>query len=237
MDKQIKRALAQHFTPPPPSEKNSFLATLPREGAPYTQVLLAQVAFIRRRIWFGFVACILLALAMTQMATMPERLIANLSALVPLLSLCTISELYRSLAYQMDELELSCRYNLSHILLMRLTILGTANFAVLGLLLLLTGGSGFGLLRNLIYLAVPALLSTNGSLLLLTQLKTRDTLYPCAAVSGGVSLLVLFAQTDTLFSISYVGFWALAFALLVALTAQNLIKLRANMEEYQWNFA
>ncbi len=237
MTSKQKRALAQHFTPPPPTRKEDFLAALPRESTTYGQVFLAQVGYVRKWIWALYLVCMALGLLVAHRAAEPTLLVSSLSAIVPLLSLCTVSELYRSVAHRMDELELSCRYNLTRILLMRLSILSMVNFLVLLFFLLLAGQSQFGLVRNLLYLGVPALLSMNGSLLLLSRLNTRDTLYPCAAVSTGVSLLTFIADKEVVFSMAHLGFWAMGFALLLAIMVQNLLKLKTNMEELQWNFA
>jgi len=175
----------------------------------------------------------------TSYVEVPVHIITGLSALLPLFSLCTVTEIYKSTAYKMDEIELTCKYNLSRITLMRLWILGTVSFTVLLLCVIFARKSDFGLFRNLIYLGAPYLVSSYLSLVAIAKFKSRETIYVCSAVSGGVSLLLLMANNSYpfIYFTRFTGYWVIAFFILVGLMARRLIQFKNAQEELQWNLS
>lgn len=237
MDRKLKEALAGTFTPPPPQNKERFIQTIHDPKAGFIQLLLSQIGFIRKRVWIGFALLLVSAFTITNFAQLPGAVVSSLSAMLPLYSLLAITEIHKSAAHNMAEMELACKYNLLKVTLMRLCILGLAGFVILLVYVALTTGNDYGAFRNLIYLSVPYLISTNLSLVVIAKCKSNETSYMCSAVSLGVSvsIIVLNGSRAFIYSANYTFAWAISFAVLIILFGVNLIKFKTSQEELQWN--
>lgn len=237
MDRKLKSALKQSFTPPQTQQRDKFISVISYPKATFKEVLLSQIGFIRKRIWIAFFVCVSFAFLYTNYTDIPISIITGLSALLPLFSLCTITEIYKSTAYNMDEMELACKYNLSKITLMRLGILGAVSFVILLLYVVFAKKSEFGAFRNLIYLGAPYLLSSYLSLVTISIFKNKETIYVCSAISGGVSILVLMANSryTFIYYTNFKGYWIISFIVLVGLMTCSLIRFKNSQEELQWN--
>lgn len=239
MDKKLKQALKQNFIPPSPQKKDDFLSYLTYPKATFSEVLFSQIGFIRKRVWFAFTLLLVLAFTSTNYLPLDENIVSIISAMLPIFSLVAITEIYKSTAYNMTEMEIACKYDLSKITLMRLSILGTVGIILLFVYVLTVSNNDLGLIRNIVYLAVPYLLSTNISLVVISKLKSKDTGYVCNAVCLGVSAGVMVLQNacNFIYSLDYVAIWTISFILLIALLGVNLVIFRKSQEELQWNLA
>lgn len=237
MDKRLKSALKQSFAPPPAQHKKTFLNSMADPKASFWEVLISQIAFIRKRVWLLFALCVCSAYCYTIYADVPENIVMGVSAILPLFSLCTITEIYKSTAYNMEETELACKYHLPKITLMRIGILGIVSFAMLILFIIIIGKSNFGLFRNTIYLSAPYLLSSYLSLLVISKWRSKETIYICAVTSGAISLIFLAAHNRLYFiySADFTFLWVVAFSLLSVLLFYTLIGFTKSQEELQWN--
>lgn len=237
MDRKIKSALKQSFTPPPSRHRTEFINSISYPKASFKEVLLSQVGFIRKRVWLSFFICIIFAYFYTNYMEIPIKIITGLSALLPLFSLITISEIYKSTAYNMDEMELACKYDLSKIALMRLSILGIVSFIILVTLVILAGKSDFGAVRNLIYLGVPYLVSTNISLAVIEKIKSKETIYVCSAVSGIMSIFMIMANSryTFIYNTDFIMIWGITLIAMIGLMIISLIRFKNSQEELQWN--
>lgn len=237
MNKKLKQGLMQSFTPPPPQYKEQFASSISYPKASFCEVAISQIGFIRKRVWLSFVLSVCFAFCYTQFVNMPENIIAGVSAILPLFSLCTIAEVYKSTAYNMEETELACKYNLPKITLMRLGILGTVNFIVLVLFVIIVEKNDFGMLRNTIYISVPYLLSSYLSLFIITKFHLKETIYICAAISGAISVLMMLVGSSYkfIYNTEFTAIWLTMFTLLIGLLSYNLIKFTKSQEELQWN--
>lgn len=237
MDRKLREALGQTFTPPPPQSKDSFIHTINYPKASFTEVFLSQIGFIRKRVWIGFALLLVSAFTITNYAQLSSEVVSILSAMLPVFSLLAITEIYKSTAHNMAEMELACKYNLLKITLMRLSILGLAGFIILLVYVSLANGNDYGAFRNLIYLSVPYLISTNLSLVAISKFKSKETSYVCSAVSLGVSasIIALTSSYEFIYRVNYTFVWAISFAFLLILLGVNLVKFKTSQEELQWN--
>lgn len=237
MDRKLKAALKQSFSPPPAKRCASFTDSISCPRARFSQVFTAQIWYIRKRVWFLFVLGVCLAVCYTAYAHVPEHIIIGVSAILPFFSLCTITELYRSTAYNMAESELACRYNLPRITLMRLGILGTASIALLILFIVIAKKSDFGLLRNTVYIGVPYLISVYLSLLIISKFQSKETFYVCAAVNAGLSIFMIFTVRSFkyIYNADFTFIWVITFAMLAGLVLYSLNRFTQSQEELQWN--
>lgn len=165
-------------------------------------------------------------------------MVGLISSTLPFISLISISEIVRSITYNMVELEMSCKHNFLEIFLIRSGILGLANFIILiGILVLFIGKTNFGLFRLGLYLITPFLLCTYGSLFVINRLKSREITYICGIVTAFVSLLnaLLTIQINEIYTERYWGFWLVSFVMIVGLSSKEVSKLIKKMEELYWN--
>lgn len=237
MNKKLKQALKQNYTPPPTQHKEQFLNNFLYPKETIGELLASQIGFIRKRVWLLFMLSICFAFFYTKFASVPENIVVGVSAILPMFSLCLVSEIYKSTASNMEELELACKCNLLKITLIRIGILGTVSFAALLILVIIVGNNHYGLLRNTLYIGVPYLLSSYLSLLVVLKLRSNDTAYICAAISGVVSVLMASSNNMCRF-IHYADFtfiWLTLFVLLIYLLFYSLIQFIKSQEELQWN--
>lgn len=237
MDKKLKTALKQSFTPPPTQRKTQFTNSISCPKARFREVVISQILFIRKRVWLLFMISTCFAFFYTEFANIPENIVAVVSAILPFISLCTAMEIYKSAACNMEEMELACKYNLTKIMLMRLGVLGTVSFIMLALFVLIVGKSDFGMFRNIVYITVPYLLSSYLSLSIISKLRSKETIYVCAGTSGVISVLILLAGSSYkfIYHLDFMATWVALFTILVGLLSYSLIRFTKSQEELQWN--
>ncbi len=235
MDKQLKLLLKTSFAlqEPKDSEIEKFVNSISYPKARFRQVLFSQIGYIRKRVWLLFALCVCFAFFYAEFLGVPENIVSGVSAILPFISLCIITEVYKSTAHNMEEVELSCKHNLPKIILMRLGILGAVSFAVLALLIAIVGKNDYGTLRNTVYIAVPYLLTSYISLLIVSNFRTKETLYICAAVSGAISIFALIANTNYkfIYNANLTFAWVICFAMLNGLLFFSLVKFTKLQEE------
>lgn len=242
MNKELKNALRSAFEPPKPVSKQSFLSSLCFPKTTYKDFLISQVAYIRKRVWVLSVLLPIFAAVFIWQTDFPPirniNLVWSIAATLPFLALLTASELSRSAFYQMDELEMSCRYSLSQVVLSRAVILGISDIIVFSILLaLMRDNVSFNLLQLSLYLAVPYLATCGICLLILNRIHGRESLYYCGAVSCFISLAdsLLSTTTKWLYTDSALKGWVLLMIVCIVLAASQMKKLIHRTEEVIWN--
>lgn len=237
MDKKVKTLLKQSFIPPPAQHKKRFINSIAYPKAGFLEVMVSQTLFIRKRIWLSFMLSVCFAFLYTHYMSVPVGIVGGVSAILPLLTLCTVAEICKSTACNMEEMELACKYNLAKITLMRMGVLGTVSFIILVLLVLMAGKSDFGLFRNIIYISVPYLLSSYLSLTVISKFRSKETIYVCAAISGAISTLMVLASMDYqfIYHMDFAPIWIAIFIVLACLLSYSIIRLPKLQEEIQWN--
>lgn len=239
MDKQLKTLLKQSFTTPLTQHKEQFINSISYPKASFREAVISQISFIRKRIWLSFLIGVFFAFFYTQFMNVPENIVAGVSAILPLFSLCMVAEIYKSTSHNMEEIELACKYNLTKIMLMRIGILGTVSFIMLVLLVLTVGKSDFGTFRNIIYLSVPYLLSSYLSLFIISKIRSKETIYICAAISGAVSISMMIASSSYpfIYNTDFIFIWVTLFILLIGLLFYSLTRFTKLQEELKWNLS
>lgn len=237
MDKKRIKALKQNFVPPIPQHKDKFLQHFSYPKASFKEVILSQISFIRKRTWVLFMISVCVVFIYTRFTNVPEKMVAGVSAILPILSLIVIIEINKSSTYNMEEMELGCKYNLAKIILMRLIILATASFLILIICVLGVMKSDFGLFRNIMYMSVPYLLSSYLNLLIISKYRSKETIYMCATLCGAVSLFVMLASVryPFIYQNDFTYIWGSLFISLISLFFYRLIKFIKLQEEIQWN--
>jgi hypothetical protein len=241
MNRKLKKCLRQAFDAPPLNEKrkNEFLlsANFPKTAG--VNFLLAQIRYIRKRVWITSLLAVIpvLIFLSPRITENGPRFVWMISSLLPFIALAGITEIARSVSYNMAELEMSCQYSFSAVVLARLGILGGADtilFAVMTLLLHMIGN--VEILRLGVYLFVPFLLTCALSLFAFNRLRSKESVYICGCISGFVS------TANALVSSQYaifenMTFWYVSFFILLIWTAGEIIKLIKRTGENQWNLS
>lgn len=241
MNKKLKSGLFEAFDPPAPLSKELFLKSFNYPKTRPIDFIISQAGYIRKRIWICSSAIFLIALAflyLTEDTGMISYRLGAVSSLLPFAVLLTITELARSASCRMNELEMSTRYSLNHIVLCRLCVLGAVNLLLLLLIAFcLSSRLEFGFVRAGIYLLVPYLLAGASSLAACRLLKGREALY----CSSTISILLCFflnisARTCRNIYETYSFYiWIVLFVFLSITVALQIYRLTKNSEEFVWN--
>ncbi|WP_018212745.1 hypothetical protein [Desulfitobacterium hafniense] len=244
MNRKLKKALPAAFQAPPPRGRETFLKQLPYPKITHQEFLLDQLRYIRKRIW----AASALLVGLGWMVAFPWAALPawnpdgtalwSLSAALPFLAMITMTEIHRSAAYRMAELEGSCRFSLPQIVIARMSILGVVNFLVLLLVLMFINQvSAYSLLQTIPYTMVPYLMVCALCLWLLNRIPGSEGIYACAAAAGLVSLISFLCETmaQPLYSPAFLKGWLTLWAGCLVLVGCQLHQLVKQLEAKQWN--
>lgn len=234
-----KKELRQAFEPPAPRRKKEFLNTCQNLRRPRISIwkfVFSQIGYIHKRVFLVSIFIFILSLAGTSL--FPVHILWTVSALMPLSALIFLAEGGRSEYYQMTELEMATCFSLRSVILARLTILGTGNLLLLGLLLpLVVQSSRFSCLQAGLYIAAPFLLTTCTGLQIVRRIRRPEALSLCAGISVFISFSVLFSHIrfPQIYKAEQLIWWMAAALLLCAGTAKQYAIIINETEDLTWN--
>ena len=162
------------------------------------------------------------------------------SSLVPFLAMEVVTESGKSGACGMEELEKSARFSLKSVVMARFLILGIFNLGIMFFLSCICREAvNMPLMRSVVYLFVPYLLTAFISLRIVRQFRSREGMYGCivTAVLVGVCNLVIHRISANIHLSGEYVCWGIAAALLALLTGVELYKMLKETEEYRWNLS
>lgn len=241
MNKNLKKAIKNAYTMPKPTKKDEFLKTLDYPKTNYKSFFVYQISYIRKRVFIISTALmlgILVCLYCSNLFLDNLKTIWVISSALPFIALLSFVEISRSASYNMVELEKSCKYNLSDILLSKMCILGIFNFILFTLLILtIQDKTTYSIFRLILYVFAPFLLTCMLSLITLNFIKGKDSTYICGVISCFVSIIN--SITINLYKVAYedryVYLWfimCISFILVIIFLINIFIK---KMEELNWN--
>ena len=245
MNKKLKDDLRAAFDAPTPKRKSEFLLSVNFPKTSRYDFLLAQIGYIRKRVWIVTLLAVVPALILlwSQVTENALGFVWVVSSLFPFAALVGMTEIARSVSHNMAELETSCKYSFSSVVLARLGILGCANMIVFVIIIMSFRLAGnIGVLRLGVYLLVPFLLTCSLSLFVFNRLQARESIYICGGIACGVSILNAFLSNSyqIVFSGEFMMLWMIAFIVLLIYTASEMIKLVLRflrLEENQWSLS
>lgn len=238
MNKELKKTIKQAFEAPIPTGKEQFLKDLKYPKRTYQSFLASQIFYIRKRVWiisFLVVVCETVLLSIHPNTNWSNALWRDwaLYAFIPFFALVIVTEIYRSGAYQMGELESTLRFDLKEIIVARLIILGGTSFVVFSFLIIMCMQILVSkVLFVLVYIMVPYFVVCGLSLLILNKRSNVEGIYGCAAVSCLVSLI---GTMPALYQDIYLMGWIIVFISSIVLIIGQLRKLVRRTEEQTWN--
>lgn len=240
MNRKLKNALQSTFEAPNPMNKEKFLRELNYPKTTYKEFFISQISYIRKRVWCF---CILLVAGVFTINKCMNneillfnntKLIWSISAIFPFLALLSVTELFRSLFYNIEELEMSCRYRLLDVVIAKATILGIGNFTVfIAILYVVDGSCGYGLLRTSLYLILPYLMTCFGSILVLKHVRGRESLYYCGLVACFVSVMDAMGAVSKqiIYNENFIGVWSVLCVTFLILIFAQMSGFVMRMEE------
>lgn len=236
MNRRLHKQLKMAFQAPSPTHKKEFIRQLPYPKASLIETLISQVGYIRKQFWLLSILLLGCLLALLGLTDYDYETMMLLSAGMPLFTLMSIVEMSRSSSFNMDELEMSCKYNLTKVTLIRLSAMGSFYFFIFLVLAATLGRlTEYSFLRAMVYIMTPFLLSSNVSMWIINHLKIKDTIYLCGGVTGFISIAV-FAFTGkqrVIYEGNYVIIWASLCLVLILCLVVEIRKYMKRSEEMQ----
>ncbi len=239
-DKEVKRLLRQAYQTTDTAEKRDFVRRYARRDLSVRDLLLVQARYLRvRSVLLGVLGyALLLTLAVLGSLRTKTDCLWMVSALMPLLALMTVAAVGRSERYHMNELEQSTRFSLRLVLLSRLLLAGGASLLLfLPAVPVLRVLFGVGILRSVVLLGCPYMLTAWCCMVLIRRWHSQDNLYACAAIAAVVAVLPLALQIldDSLRSGGGTLRFGVLLCALTALTLRESIRYVRESEEFVWN--
>lgn len=238
MDRKLRQALKSAFDAPKAARKVDFLNSLPYPKATNLEFFLSQIGYIRKRFWCLSVLLLIGMAALSLTFKQGKEIVGEISAVLPLLTLIGITEINKSVSFRMTELEMSCKYNLADITLIRLCVIGAFHFIILLFaMLLFKDKSQYGMFRYGLYLVTPFLLSSYLAFWVTNHIKSKDTLYICSGVTAFVFFIIHFMDQNfaVIYAADYTLLWSMALLVIAALLTREIYVMLTERNK-QWSF-
>lgn len=151
-----------------------------------------------------------------------------------------IMELSRSRDFRMAELEHTCYLNLKQVWCVKMILFGCLDILTLTAISFgIAGNTSFGMIRTIVYLLVPFVVSNVLQLLVFTVLRSRKGEYlqvGVAILAGILSLLPLYYSEW--YKASYFGMWVSVLVVSLVFLIKEVMQVYHNLEEGEgicWN--
>lgn len=236
---RLKAELKKSFEPPEPLGKQHFLRNFNYPKASPLEVFAVQAGYIPKYVWIVLVFPILLFLLFEYLAGFHAEsydVIWYVSAFMPVLAVLAVTETFRSGVYGMVELEMTAKYNLPQILLMRMGILGTLDLLlVFAVIPMVIRWGDVNFLQAAVYLLVP----WECTCLLAFQMEK----YRKGSILGNIFCGVFVCMIEIFlgnhgefaYDVKKLPIWVLVFLGLSVCLARQIWRIWREMEELKWN--
>ena len=227
MNNDIKERLQSVCTVPDPKRKDSFLKEHRKKEISMKELYIIQFSYIAPATWL--LSAVIVAILLVISIYAEKYAVWVNSAFMPVLSTIAITENHKSEIYQMNELEMSARFSLKTIIMVKMSIFGIVHSIILITLSLL---SSLNAIYSLVYLLVPYLITSNTSSILLRHYHNKSVLLGCLANSFILSmvLFVLSTKSHHLYSAVMFPYWIAVLVLMLLLGIWNTFVSIKRME-------
>lgn len=236
MKSDVKRILEMEFETPEPKRKTEFLNNIEQPRISTFSILLTQISYIRKRVWF--VSALIMVCAIMSIRYVGGDCVWAISAMMPFIALCAVIENARSKTYSMSELEMAARFSLKSITLARLGAIGFVHLLIFSVLVFVVDSKVFlSFLQVGIYLLVPYLLTAVLGLMAVRKMHGREVLYVCVSIAVMVSFLslILRANIPQLYEEKYFIWWCVFTVYLIVKVGNECKMMIFQTEELAWN--
>lgn len=205
---QIEKDIKQFFDAPPPKRKTDFLMSLSKMKRSQSKFIINQIRYIDLSFWIASLFCILIEVLIIVMSLvsleqtdasfqMSKENLWLIFSLLPLFTMLSSVELFKSFIHHTDEIEKACVYNLEELFLARIIIIGAFNVLILALLALtLKIIDPAHYLEMILYLLIPYLISGNVNLWILKRMRSKEGKSVSIIMTLFIGLLSFFLKTD-----------------------------------------
>jgi len=236
MKSDVKKVLEMAFETPEPKRKTEFLKNIEQPRISTFSILLTQISYIRKRVWF--ISAVIMACAIMSIRYVGQDCIWAVSAMMPFIALCVVTENARSKTYGMSELEMASRFSFRSITLARLGAIGFVHLLIFSVLVFVVDSKVLlSFLQVGIYLLTPYLLTAVLGLMAVRKMHGKDVLYGCVSIAVMVSFLsmILRANIPQMYAEKYFIWWCV-FAVYLMVKVGNECKMMIfQTEEMAWN--
>jgi len=236
VNRKIKEGIKLAFEAPEPTRKKEFLLAFEYPRTSRIDFFFSQIGYIRKRIWGISFLLVALALFGLPYQASENFLLWAVSSFTPFLVLIGITEIARSMSFNMAELEMSCKYNFSDIVLTRLGIIGIANAAVFILIILFFSREN-SMLYLTIHLLTPYLMACALSLFFLNRFRGAGSIYVSSGASCAVSLISIALLNPNSPILQNYNWLLWIFLAMIAWTVFEVLKLIKRIGENEWNLS
>ena len=218
------------------SRKNEFIKNYQRRELNYRELLRVQLQYMGAQL--TAICGYALAMLLGSLANIDVKLAKIVAVFAPLAALFALTGLGKSEKYGMEEIEMSSRFSLRTINIIRLAIIGIAGLAImLAASCALSAVMGMNLFVSFAAAGVPYLITTFLCMLLIRRWHSPKNIYGCVVIAAGVCA-AMFGGIDIL-ERCCAGLYrsALSGVLLISagLTAVEVCAYIRESEELQWN--
>lgn len=233
MKRELRDELKKVYQAPKPERKCAFLHQIALQPIHTGHVVWSQISYISKLEWI--LSILLFGVTVTTNCFFETAVFGMTLALMPFLAVAAVSECMRSVVYGMDELEMAARFSLKSIILARMFIIGIENLVLVLIFSVFTQG---GLLMTMLYLAVPYLITTYGSLSIVRKVSGKEGIYICISYSSAVSVAVSFGFLNYtwIYQEQFVYFWMSAVLLLIFANFKEGRRFLTVPKEEKWNY-
>lgn len=220
MNNDIKERLKSLCTVPAPKQKDSFIKEHRKKEISMKELYIVQFSYIAPVIWI--LSAVIVAIIFVISIYAEKYAVWVTSAFMPILSTIAMTENHKSEIYQMNELEMSARFSLKTIIMVKMSIFGIVHSMILILLSLF---SSLNTIYSIVYLLVPYLITSNTSSILLRHYHGKTVLLGCLANSFIISMIwfILSIKSDHLYSAVMFPYWVVVLVLMLLLGIWNII--------------
>lgn len=235
-NKYIKKELKNSFVPPQPTRKEIFLSELNYPESKTEDIFYTQFKYIRKRFWIiSFLIIIFVFFLVSKVENSISKILI-LSSFLPMLASLSINEINKTISYNMQELEMSCKYSLQKLTIIRMIILGIFHFILISFsLLIFINTTDFGILKTILYCLLPYLFVNYLSLFIINHIKIAENTYVCNGVMFFISVLVYMLNFSNIniFSNEFIFELLMVFIVIMILMIKEMLLFIKTMEEIE----
>lgn len=236
MNKNLKKGLKDALEPPAPTRKKEFLNVIPQLKIDNMSFLYLQSMYIPKYVWGIFSS--VFGIALVGGCFLEKNVLWIISALIPFVALCVITENARSDVYLMSELEMTARFSLKSVLLARMAVLGVSHLLLLIFVIPVCSiYNSMSIFQTGLFLLVPYVLTTTIGLWAVRKTNGIESMYLCMGIAVGISGLNLFTKCilPVIFEAKYTLIWLIVLMVLIVLFITEMKKSIKQTEELAWN--
>ena len=240
-NKNIKSVIKSAYEIPKSNRKKDNLINLDIPKINFYEFFLTQIKYIRKRVFF--IQAIIMLICLVALLNMNDTYlnigyISLIPSTIPFFVLLIATEVSRSISHNMSELEMTTRYCLSQIIVVRTIILGSLSFIFLIVLIIFFKIKlEYSIINLSLFIFTPFLLTCFGSLYVLNYIKSKNVNFYCAGVSVFVSLsnMLLYNSKNNILNYLNTKLYLILFVALIVGVIIQAKKFIRSTEEFNWN--